>query len=89
MKKTIKTSRLTLTLIALCITVLSFGQTKNSPNWERVISEMKKSKEGDTISKRAKNTLEWTDLKMSPDFNNEMKVHIELTFGVFVKKVNV
>lgn len=89
MKKIIKINRFTLTLIGLCLTVLTFGQTKNSQDWERVISEMKKAKEGDTISKRYKNILEWTDLKMLPDLNNEMKVHIELTFGVFVKKVNV
>jgi hypothetical protein len=89
MKKRIKISRFTLTIIALFLTVLTFGQTKKSNNWERVISEMKKTKEGDTITKRTKNILEWNDFKMSPDFNNEMKVHIELTFGVFVKKVNV
>ncbi|MEO8254047.1 MAG: hypothetical protein ABI554_06625 [Flavobacterium sp.] len=89
MKKTVAKNRLALTFIALCITVFSFGQTKNSKGFERVISEMNKSKEGDTISKRAKKTLEWTDLKMAADLNSEMKVHLELTFGVFVKKVNV
>jgi hypothetical protein len=89
MTKRIKISRFTLTIIGLFLTVLTFGQTKKSNDWERVISEMKKTKEGDTITKRTKNILEWNDFKMSPDFNNEMKVHIELTFGVFVKKVNV
>lgn len=89
MRKIIQTSRFTLTIIGLCLTVLTFGQKKKSNDWERVISEMKKTKEGDTITKRTKNILEWNDFKMLPDFNNEMKVHIELTFGVFVKKVNV
>lgn len=89
MRKRIKISRFTLTIIGLFLTVLTFGQTKKSNDWERVISEMKKTKEGDTITKRTKNILEWNDFKMLPDFNNEMKVHIELTFGVFVKKVNV
>lgn len=89
MRKRIKISRFTLTIIGLFLTVLTFGQAKKSNDWERVISEMKKTKEGDTITKRTKNILEWNDFKMLPDFNNEMKVHIELTFGVFVKKVNV
>jgi hypothetical protein len=89
MRKRIKISRFTLTIIGLFLTVLTFGQAKKSNDWERVISEMKKTKEGDTITKRTKNILEWNDFKMLPDFNNEMKVHMELTFGVFVKKVNV
>ena len=82
-------SRISLTFLGLCLTVLAFGQTKNPPEWESVISEMTKASEGDTITYRSKNRLEWSDLKMSPDLNNDLKVHIELTFGVFVKKVNI
>lgn len=48
-----------------------------------------KANEGDTITYRAKNMLEWSDLKMSPKINDSVKAHLELTFGVFKKKVNV
>jgi len=84
-------NRITLTFLGLCLTVLAFGQTKtkNPPKWERVISEMSKAHEGDTITYRSKNRLEWSDFKMSPDLTSDLKVHIELTFGVFMKKVNV
>jgi len=82
-------SRISLTFLGLCLAVLTFGQTKNPPKWERVISEMAKAHEGDTITYRSKNRLEWSDFKMSPDLNDDLKVHIELTFGVFAKKVNV
>ncbi|MDI1305873.1 MAG: hypothetical protein PSX42_13670, partial [bacterium] len=86
MKKITKISRFIFLFIGISSSVFIFGQTKNSQDWARVISEMKKGREGDTITKRTKDKLEWTDLKMLPDLNNEMKVHIELTFGVFVKK---
>ena len=82
-------SRISLTFLGLCLTVLAFGQTKNPPEWESVISEMTKASEGDTITYRSKNRLEWSDFKMSPNLTSDLKVHIELTFGVFMKKVNV
>ena len=84
-------NRITLTFLGLCLTVLVFGQTKtkNPPKWERVISEMSKAHAGDTITYRSKNRLEWSDFKMSPNLTSDLKVHMELTFGVFMKKVNV
>ena len=50
-------NRITLTFLGLCLTVFAFGQTKtkNPPKWERVISEMSKAHEGDTITYRSKN----------------------------------
>jgi len=83
-------NRITLTFFGLFLTFLAFGQTKTKspPSWERVKSEMAKAQKGDTITYRSKNTLEWSDFKMSPDLNNEMKFNLELTFGVFVKKAN-
>jgi hypothetical protein len=84
-----KKIRITLFILGLFAINTAFGQEKKVQQWDRVISEMKKVKEGDTISKRYKKNLEWTDFKMLPDLNNEKKVHIELTFGVFVKKINV
>ena len=71
------------------MTVLSFGQGRNHEKWERVIAEMTKANEGDTITFRSKKGIEWSDFKMQPDLNNVSKAHIELTFGVFVEKVNV
>jgi hypothetical protein len=82
-------SRITLTFLGLCLSVLTFSQEKNQDKWARVIYEMTKANEGDTITYRSKKILEWSDFKMLPDSNNISKAHIELTFGVFVKKVNV
>jgi hypothetical protein len=82
-------NRITLTFLGLCLTFISFGQGKNQQKWERVISEMTKANEGDTITLRSKDRLEWSDFKMSRELNNDLSVHIELTFGVFTKKVNV
>ncbi|GAB2781914.1 hypothetical protein GCM10027275_27100 [Rhabdobacter roseus] len=50
---------------------------------------MTKAQEGDTITYRSKKSLDWSDFKMSAVANNDLKAHIELTFGVFVKKANV
>ncbi|MCF8405502.1 MAG: hypothetical protein K9H58_16270 [Bacteroidales bacterium] len=82
-------NRITLTFLGLCLSVLAFSQEKNQDKWETVISEMTKANEGDTITYRSKKILEWSDFKMLPDSNNDSRVNIELTFGVFVKKVNV
>ncbi|HNP33711.1 MAG TPA: hypothetical protein PKN96_10505 [Flavobacterium sp.] len=76
------------TFLALTLSILVFGQEKNSQKWEKVISEMTKAKEGDTITYRSKQNLEWSDFKMTPPPNSNMKAYLELTFGVFVKKVN-
>ena len=84
-----KMIRITLTFLALCLTLLTFGQAKNQEKWEKVISEMTKANKGDTISLRSKNILEWSDFKMSPELNKDLNANIELTFGVFTKKVNV
>ncbi len=80
--------KITLTFLALCLTLLTFGQAKNQEKWEKVISEMTKANKGDTISMRSKNILEWSDFKMSPELNKDLNANIELTFGVFNKKVN-
>lgn len=82
-------TRITLTFLSLCLTLLTFGQAKNQDKWENVTSEMTKANNGDTISMRSKKILEWSDFKMLPKTNNEVHAHIELTFGVFTKKVNV
>jgi hypothetical protein len=71
------------------MTIFTFGQVKNHDKWEKVISEMTKANEGDTISYRSKKSIEWSDFRMQPESINASKVHMELTFGVFVKKVNV
>lgn len=81
-------NRITLTFLCLCFTLTSLAQGANQQKWERVISEMNKAKEGDTITLRSKDSLEWSDFKMLPELNNGLRVHIELTFGVFTKKVN-
>jgi len=85
----VKTNRILLLITALSAVFVAFGQGKKDEKWDRVISEMKKVKEGDTISKRHIDIIEWTDFKMLPDMSTEKKVHLELTFGVFVKKVNI
>jgi hypothetical protein len=80
--------RIILTVLALCLTLFTFGQGKNQEKWDKVISEMTKANKGDTISLRSKNNLEWSDFKMSPDLNKDLNANIELTFGVFTKNVN-
>ena len=82
-------SRIILFFLVLCLTVLASGQSKNSSKWERVIYEMSKAHRGDTITFRSKTNIEWSDFKMTPDLNNNLKAHIELTFGVFVQKVSI
>lgn len=81
--------RITLTFLALCLTLVTFGQKKNQEKWEKVISEMTKANKGDTISLRSKKILEWSDFKISSETNKDLNANIELTFGVFNKKVNV
>lgn len=81
--------RITLTIAALCLTLLTSGQGKNQEKWEKLTSEMTKANKGDTISLRSKKNLEWSDFKMTPQLNKDAGAHIELTFGVFTKKVNV
>lgn len=81
--------RITLNFLALCLTLFTFGQERNQEKWQKVISEMTKANTGDTISLRSKKILEWSDFKMTPEINKDSNVHIELTFGVFKKKVNV
>jgi hypothetical protein len=80
--------RIILTVLALCLTLFTFGQEKNQEKWDKVISEMTKANKGDTISLRSKMNLEWSDFKMSPDLNKDLNANIELTFGVFTKNVN-
>lgn len=46
--------RITLTVLALCLTLFTFGQCKNQEKWDKVISEMTKANKGDTISLRSK-----------------------------------
>lgn len=82
-------SKITLTFLCLCLTLFTFGQGKNQKKWDRVMSEMTKANQGDTISARSKVILEWSDFKMAPQSNKDLNVHPELTFGVFTKKVNV
>jgi hypothetical protein len=82
-------NRITLFFLGLCFTLVSFGQVDNQKRWDGVIKEMTKANEGDTISIRSKASLEWSDFKKSPELNQDLIVHIELTFGVFSKKVNV
>lgn len=82
-------SKITLTFLALCLTLFTFGQGKNQKKWDRVVSEMTKANTGDTISLRSKAILEWSDFKMPPELNKDLNAKIELTFGVFTKKVNV
>ncbi|MGL2999372.1 hypothetical protein [Flavobacterium sp. RSSB_23] len=81
--------RITLTFLCLTMTLLTFGQGKNQEKWEKIISEMTKANKGDTISLRSKKSLEWSDFKMSPEVNKDLKAHLELIFGVYSKKVNV
>ena len=48
-----------------------------------------KANEGDTITFKSKDKLEWSDFRMSPDPNNTLKVHMDLTIATFTKKVNI
>lgn len=81
--------RTAFTLLALCSTLFTFSQAKKQEKWEKVTSEMAKANQGDTISVRSKNILEWSDFKMVPESSSDASAYIELTFGVFAKKVNV
>jgi hypothetical protein len=81
-------NRITLTFLALCLTLFTFAHGKNEEKWEKVISEMTKANKGDTISLRSKKILEWSDFKMSTELNKDLNANKELTFGVFNKKVN-
>lgn len=82
-------NKITLTFLGLCLTLFAFGQGKNQKKWDRVVSEMAKANQGDTISVRSKGVLDWSDFKMSPDLNKDVNAYPELTFGVYTKKVNV
>jgi|GEM_PF-2312093 len=82
-------NKITLTFLGLCLTLFTFAQGKNQKKWDRVVSEMTKANQGDTISVRSKAILEWSDFKMPPESIKDLHVHPELTFGVFTKKVNV
>ena len=48
-----------------------------------------KANEGDTITFRSKNRLEWSDFKKYPDLNDSLKIYIDLTIVTFTKKINV
>jgi hypothetical protein len=82
-------TKIILGIISLSFTFVTFGQEKKQVKFKRVISEMTKANEGDTVTHRTKINLEWSDLKMTPLLDNDLKAHLELTFGVFTKKVNV
>lgn len=82
-------NKIIVTFLALCLTLFTFGQGKNQKKWDRVVLEMTKASQGDTISVRSKNILEWSDFKMKPELNKDINASIELTFGVFTKKVNL
>lgn len=82
-------TRRTFTFLALFISLFASAQTKNAEKWEKITSEMTKANQGDTISLRSKKILEWSDFKMTPQSNKDQNSHMELTFGVFTKKVNV
>ncbi|WP_345138812.1 hypothetical protein [Flavobacterium ginsengiterrae] len=82
-------NKITLTCIALCLSYFSSAQNRSQQKWEKVTSEMTKAAQGDTISSRSKKNLQWSDFKMTPQLNKNTGAHIELTFGVFTKKVNV
>ena len=48
-----------------------------------------KAEEGDTITFKSKNMLEWSDFKMIPNINDSSKVYLDVTIVTFPKKVNV
>ncbi len=45
--------------------------------------------EGDTITYRSKNNLEWTDFRMDPDLKDTSKIHLNVTIVTFTKKVDI
>jgi hypothetical protein len=85
----VKMKRIVLIYLMLCLHFLTFAQEKKQEKWERVISEMTKANQGDTLTYRTQKKLAWSDFKMLTASNNTQNYNIELTFGVFKKKVNI
>ena len=81
--------KIVLIYVMLCLSYLTFAQEKKQLKWERVISEMTKANQGDTLTYRTEKKLAWSHFKMQPAANNAKNYNLELTFGVFKKKVNV
>ena len=48
-----------------------------------------KANEGDTITYKSKNRLEWSDFKMPPNLHDSLKVQMDLTIATFTKNVNI
>jgi hypothetical protein len=78
-----------ITTLCICFSLFSCVEPYNQKFGYRVVYEMKKAHEGDTITLRSKKILDWSDFKKTPELHLGMKVHIELTTGFFKEKVSI